>query len=75
MLDQTFTPAVLSGIEILRVSRIETGEQGYYIPGTVVSNVYPLNDIRGPITLVFIFDDLPELLEGHGYQVIVSTLC
>ena len=73
-LDDTFTPAVISGIENLRVGRFEIDAQGSAIPGTVVSDLLPLDSSveEGPVNLTFPFDDLPQLLNGHGYQLSVS---
>lgn len=76
MLDETFTPAVISGIQHVRLSRTEIDARENPIPRTVVSNTRTLtNSGGGPITIVFFFDDLPQLLGGHGYQLIVSTVC
>ena len=73
-LDDTFTPAVISVIENLRVGRFEIDAQGSAIPGTVVSDLLPLDSSleEGPVNLTFPFDDLPQLSNGHGYQLSVS---
>ena len=73
-LDDNFTPAVISGIENLRVGRFEIDAQGSAIPGTVVSDLLPLDSSveEGPVNLTFPFDDLPQLSNGHGYQLSVS---
>ena len=73
-LDDTFTPAVISAIENLRVGRFEIDAQGSTISETAVSDLLPLDSSvkEGPVTLTFPFNDLPQLLNGHGYQLSVS---
>ena len=73
-LDDTFTPAVISGIESLQVDRFEIDAQGSAISGTAVTDILPLDSSveEGPVTLTFPFNDLPQLLNGHGYKLSVS---
>ena len=74
MLDDTFTPAVISGIESLRTVRFEINAKGSVIPGTVASSQHQLDRSveKGPTTLIFHYNSLPPLLDGHGYQLQVS---
>ena len=72
MLDETFTPAVISGIENLRISRVQIDAREHPIPGTSVSVTRPLNDTSGPVTVVFFHNDLPQLSGGNGYLFAVS---
>ena len=72
MLDETFTPAVISGIENLRITRVQINARQNPIPGTVVSVTRPLNNTSGPVIVVFFYDDLPQLSGGNGYMFTVS---
>ena len=76
MLDNKFTPAVISGINSIRLSRIEVDARSSPIPGRIVTDTRLLgsNVVKGPITLAFSFDDVPQLLNGHGYQLSVSIV-
>ena len=75
-LDDTFTPAVISAIENLRVGKYQIDAQGGAIPETFVSDLLPLDSSveEGPATLTFPFKGLPQLMDDHGYKLSVSGL-
>ena len=71
--DETFTPAVISAINGLRVTRFEIDIRGTPIPGTVVRVLTTLDSLeQGPVTVGIPFQDLPQLFNGHGYSLHVS---
>ena len=74
--DETFTPAVISAINVLRVTRFEIDSNGNVIPGTVLRVNAPLDSSveQGPVTVGILYQDLPQLLDRHGYSLHVSSI-
>ena len=75
-LDNKFTPAVISGINSIRLTRIEIDARSNPIPGPIATDnrILGSNVVKGPITLAFSFNDVPQLLNGHGYVLSVSIV-
>ena len=73
-LDGTFTPAVISAIDSLRLSSFERNEEGFPVPGTASSRRIALgaNVTQGPVTIDTVLSDFPQVTEGHSYSVFVS---
>ena len=74
-LDSTFTPAVISAIDNLQVSSLESDENGVPIPRTLSVrriSVGP-NITQGPVTIDIVLNNFPQLPDDHGYRVIVSA--
>ena len=76
LLDETFTPAVISAIDFLRAASFQIGSDGNTILGTTTNRRVPLesNVTQGPVALGILFDNFPQRAHGIGYFLDVSTL-
>ena len=66
---------MISAINGLRVVRFEIDSNGNPIPTTVVRVTAPLDSSveQGPVTVGIPYQDLPQLLDRHGYSLDVSS--
>ena len=75
--DETFTPAVISAISILRASSFGINSNGDVTVSEATTRPIHLgskNVTQGPFSLDVLFDNLAQRTNGLGYQVTVSRL-
>lgn len=78
-LDKTFTPAVISAIDNLRITSFNVDEQGTPLPqdGIVLVKSIELGDnnvTQGPVSFDSVLSNFPPLTGGNGYTVFVRLI-